>query len=145
MGQAGQQQHSLLRLPPALPAGHQPQRLLVRAEGRFAHGPAVIGIGHSQRLKVGPGGHEHRLLVPALLLGRADHPLPRGSAKAVGTADGRHLPARARRRMPGAKPLSSLPSPSAVPDLRDHLRAPAAAPMEPHGGPKAAVQAAHHP
>jgi len=84
MRQAGQEQYHLLGLPPALPAGHEPQSLFVLTERRFNHRPAVVGIREGRRLAVAQCSHQHRILIPAFLLGRADHPLPRRPAAAVG-------------------------------------------------------------
>jgi len=70
MRQAGQQQHHLLRLPPALPAGHQAQGLFVLAEGRFNPGAAIIGIGQRGRLHIEQSRYEDGILIAPFLLGR---------------------------------------------------------------------------
>jgi hypothetical protein len=84
MGQAGQQQDDLLGFPLALAAGHQAQGLLVLAACRFNHGAPIIGIGKGHWLVVDQGSQQHCVLIPALLLGGANHPLPRRPTKAVG-------------------------------------------------------------
>ena len=84
MGQARQQQHHLLRLPPALPTRHQPQGLFVLTEGRFDHRPTVVGIGQGGWFPVKSRRHQHRLLIAPLLFGRANHPLPGGPTELMG-------------------------------------------------------------
>ena len=58
MGQARQQEHHLLRLPPTLPAGHEPQGLFVLAEGRLDHGAAIVGIREGHRVKGSQRRHQ---------------------------------------------------------------------------------------
>ena len=59
------------------------------------HAAAVRDLGG----KVGQGRHQHRILIPALLSGRANHPLLRRATEAVGLQDGGDLPAWTRRRL----------------------------------------------
>src|SRR5689334_8275097 len=101
-----EEEDHLLGLPLALPTRHQAQGLFVLAESRFNHRPTVVGIGQGYRLVVDQRGHQYRVLIPALLLRGADHPLPGGPTEAVGADVSRDLPARARRRLPGPKRLA---------------------------------------
>ena len=91
MRQARQQEPHLLRLPLALPAGHQAQGLLVLAAGRCDHGAAIVGIGEGHGRVIGQRGHQYHLRIPALLLGGTAHPRARGPPEPVGLQDGGDL------------------------------------------------------
>jgi hypothetical protein len=69
MRQARPQEHSLLRLPPALPPRHQAQGLFVLTEARCKHRSTVVGLGESPGIQVGQGRHQPRLLYPPWSLG----------------------------------------------------------------------------
>ena len=106
MRQARQQQHHLLGCPPALAAGDQAQGLFVLAEGRLDRRPTIVGIGQGGRLTISQGRDQHRILLPAFLLGRPDHPLACGPAETVGMQHGGDLAARARRWLPWSEVLA---------------------------------------
>src|SRR5262245_17868118 len=141
MGPARQEQPHLLGCPPALPAGPQSSGLLVLAAGRRTHCPTIVGIRQGHGLLVEHRRHQPRLLIPALVLGRAAPPRPRPPTKAVGMDNGRARPARPRRRRPGSERLPELPHTATGAARRNDLRAATAEPVEPLGGPKAPVQA----
>ena len=145
MGQARQQQHHLLGFPLALPAGDQPSGLFILAERRLDHGTAVVGIGQGGRLQGGHGGHQHRLLVPAFGLGGPHDPLPGCATAAMRLEHRRALAPGARGGLPGPEGLAQFPHPPAVADFCDDVIPATEQPVADVGGPKASIQAEHHP
>src|SRR5207253_7627599 len=143
MCQAGQQEHHLLGCPPAWPAGDASQGLLVLAEGRFNHGAAIIGSSQGHRLVVDQRGDQHRVLIPALLLGGAHHPWPRRATEAMRLSYGGELAPWARGGLPRPDVRAPLLDPALVAALPHHLIAATQEPGEGLGSPTTAVRARH--
>ena len=129
MGQTRQQQHHLLGFPFLLAAFPHSQALLVLATGGLDHRPAIILICDLRRRQVAPRGHQHGVLIAPLLFGGPDDVLPSGATEAPGAQDGGDLALFTGRGPPWAHLLAQLPHSSLVPDVGDHLRAPAQDPI----------------
>ena len=85
------------------------------------HGAAVVGIRQRHGLQVRYRGEQDGIVVPPVRLGRANHPLARGSTEAMGAQDGGNVAAWTRRGLPGAEVLAQLVHAAMVADFGHHL------------------------
>src|SRR4029434_4240942 len=84
------------------------------------------------------------IVIAPFLLGRANHPLARGSTETMGAQDSGHVAAWTRRGLPGADGLAQLVHAAMVADFGHHLIATTQEPIEDLGRAKAPIQAEHN-
>jgi hypothetical protein len=142
--QTGSEQDSVLGFPLGLPPFDEPECLCSLTQGRFHPSATVVAIRPCRGRQGRHRGAQAGLVVPSVLLGRAHHPLARGSAASLGAPESGPGAAWTRRGWPGAEGLTPRVHAAMVADCGHHRRAATQEPMAHLGGAQAPSEAEHH-